>query len=33
MNACVIMHNMIIKNEHGQNLDYSWWEDPWVCEG
>jgi hypothetical protein len=22
MNACVIMHNMIIVNEHGQDLDY-----------
>ena len=26
MNACVIMHNMIIKNEHGQDLDYSQYE-------
>jgi hypothetical protein len=28
MNACVIMHNMIIVNEHGQDLDYDimiWW--------
>jgi hypothetical protein len=26
MNAYVIMHNMIIKNEHGQELDYSFYE-------
>jgi hypothetical protein len=26
MNACVIMHNMIIDNEHGQTLDYSLYE-------
>ena len=23
MHACVIMHNKIIENEHGQDLDYS----------
>ena len=26
MHACVIMHNMIIKNEHGQDVDYSQYE-------
>ena len=26
MHACVIMHNMIIKNERGQNVDYSHYE-------
>ena len=26
MHVCVIMHNMIIENEHGQNLDYSQYE-------
>lgn len=26
MNACVIMHNMIIENERGQDLDYSHYE-------
>ena len=26
MNACVIMHNMIIENERGQGLDYSQYE-------
>ena len=26
MNACVIMHNMIIEDERGQNLDYSNYE-------
>lgn len=26
VNACVIMHNMIIKNERGQDLDYSHYE-------
>jgi hypothetical protein len=26
MNAYVIMHNMIIKYEHGQELDYSFYE-------
>ena len=26
MNACVIMHNMIIENERGQDLDYSQYE-------
>jgi hypothetical protein len=24
MNACVIMHNMIVDNEHGQELDYTY---------
>ena len=26
MNACVIMHNMIIENERGQDLDYTHYE-------
>ena len=26
MHACVIMHNMIIENERGQDLDYSQYE-------
>ena len=26
MHACVIIHNMIIKNERGQDLDYSQYE-------
>ena len=26
MHACVIMHNMIIENERGQDLDYSHYE-------
>ena len=26
MHACVIMHNMIIGNEHGQDLEYSQYE-------
>src|SRR4051794_9520565 len=26
MNPCVIMHNMIIENERGQDLDYSHYE-------
>ena len=26
MHACVIMHNMIIKNERGQHVDYSHYE-------
>ncbi|EMS50874.1 putative DNA-directed RNA polymerase I subunit RPA2 [Triticum urartu] len=26
MHACVIMHNMIIENEHGQDVDYSQYE-------
>ena len=26
MNACVIMHNMIIQDERGQDLDYSFYE-------
>ena len=26
MNACVIMHNIIIENERGQDLDYSHYE-------
>ena len=26
MNACMIMHNMIIENERGQDLDYSQYE-------
>ena len=26
MTACVIMHNMIIKNERGQDLDYTNYE-------
>ena len=26
MHACLIKHNMIIENEHGQNLDYSQYE-------
>ena len=26
MHACVIMHNMIIENQRGQNVDYSHYE-------
>ena len=26
MTACVIVHNMIIENEHGQNLDYTFYD-------
>ena len=26
MHACVIMHNMIIENERGQDVDYSQYE-------
>ena len=26
MHACVIMHNMIIENEHGQDVGYSHYE-------
>ena len=36
MHACVIMHNMIIENERGQDLDYSQYEllgIPCKCDG
>lgn len=26
MTACVMMHNMIIENEHGQDLDYTFYD-------
>jgi hypothetical protein len=26
MNACVIMHNMIIENEYGQEYDYAFYD-------
>ena len=39
MHACVIMHNMIIENERGQDVDYSQyeamssWDIPCECGG
>ena len=31
MTACVIMHNMIIENERGKNLDYNFYQLMGIC--